>query len=139
MVVKHPIKTINCTNGELFGVIDTRRKLLGTCEPVITIYRQDNPVKILGRTSYGLKSWHIGIVLCDLQLAKDMDYDRIKQVTGFEMAADVLVGGNAPGEYVAERIRLRDLYPEWIDPRDMWRFSTEDQAEIDELLALRNI
>lgn len=139
MVVRHPIKTIGCSNGELFGIIGTQRRLLGTCEPVITVYRQDNPIRVLGRTSYGLKSWHIGVALCDMQLAEGMDYDRISQVTNFEMSADVLVCGNAPGEYVAERIRLRNLYPEWIDPRDTWRFSTEDQEEIDALLALRDV
>lgn len=133
MTTRQVIKSIPCTNGKLFGTIGTLRRILAECEPVIEIYRQNNPVTVLGRTSHALKSYHIEIVLSDgAFFAPGIDYDLIQKVSGYDMTADVLLEKN-----VLKEISLSRLYPELIDPRDRWEFSTEDQVKIDELLSLK--
>ena len=133
MTTRQVIKSIPCTNGKLFGTIGTQRRISAECEPVIEIYRQNNPVTVLGRTSHALKSYHISIVLCDgAFFAPGIDYDLIQKVSGYDMTADVLLEKN-----VLKEISLSRLYPELIDPRDRWEFSTEDQVKIVELLSLK--
>lgn len=132
MTTKRVIKTIPCSNGKLFGTIGAQRKILAECEPVIEVYRQDNPVTVLGRTSHALKSYHIAIILCDgTSFAPGVDYNLIQRVSGYDMTADVLLEGN-----VLKQVTISRLYPELIDPRSRWEFSTEDQDKIDEFMSL---
>ena len=133
MKTKRVIKSIPCSNGKLFGTIGTQRKILAECEPVIEVYRQDNPITVLGRTSHALKSYHIALVLCDVtSLWPGVDYNLVQKVSGYDITADVLLEGN-----ILKQISLSQLYPELIDPRDRWEFSMEDQVKVDELLSLK--
>jgi len=132
MTTRQIIKSIPFTNGELFGTVERRRKKIAECEPVIEIYRQDNPVTVLGRTSYALKSYHAALVICGgPDLAPGVDYEFIQKITAYELAAKVMLRGNIIKEYF-----FRNMYPDVIDPRGEWVFIMEDQGLVDELLAL---
>lgn len=132
MVTKRLIKTIPLLNGRLYGTANTQRRLLGGCQPVIEIYRQDNPIKVLGRTSYALKSYHMALVLCgELDFAPGINYEMIQGITGYDLTADVLLCGG-----IIKELNFSDLYPEQIDPFEGWEFSTENHQQIGELLAL---
>lgn len=135
MTTKQVIKTISCSNGTLFGAIGSQRRVLAECEPVIEVYRQSNPITVLGRTSHALKSYHIGIILCGgVSFAPGVDYSLIPRVSGYDMTTEVLLEGN-----ILKQISLSELYPELIDPRGQWEFSMENQIKIDELLSLKMI
>ncbi len=133
MVTKEVIKSTQFFDGRLFAVVGSQRNLLAECTPVINIYRQNNPVPILVRTSYALKTYHIAIVLCGQpDFAPGIDYDFVGKVNRFDLTAKTMLKGNFIREFA-----FNNLYPENIDPRGEWAFSFESPAElIDELLAL---
>ncbi len=136
MVTKHVIKQFQMENGKIFATFGELRKLFAECSPFVRIYRQDNPVNILGRTSYGLKSYHVALVLCGQpQFAPGMGFECISRISGYDMTARVMdING------FVEKLTFEGLYPETIDPYEEWVFTMDLSNELlNKLLKLKPI
>ncbi len=136
VVRKHVIKEIQMESGIIFAELGELRKVLAGCVPLVRIYRQDNPINIMGRTSYALKSYHIALVLCrQPQFVDGMDFSMIPKITRYRMSAEVT---NKDG--FVENFIFTDLFPENIDPRGEWVFTLDPSKELlDKMLALKTV
>ena len=125
-MIRKLLRTVPLENGELYGIVGSRRILLANCQPKVEVYEHSTRVTSIGRHSYDVKSNHAVLVLCpDPETTREVNAEFLQTVSQFDLRAEI-----QREDGVFEVIMFENLYPNEIELGGDWEFELTDPEKI---------
>lgn len=115
--MKTLIKTLECSNGEIFVIKHHQRHYVGISTPKIEIYQNKTEVKTLGNGAGKFKTYEFSFIICpDPELDKLIKPDWENGIESFELKMTIKNHNDVfiPYEFAGLTDFCIESYKEWI-------------------------